>query len=721
MDPNFYGGHETVYLHLSDQYLQHFLPIESSIVLPIIPVHQTIQLPRSPPPPQTPPQKSSKLFKTSVVKLGSTSLSPTTVSQPHAEIWRSETFLQIAISFWLSVPEQLNSNPFVGANTQNLLYRPYPVGFSHNPCFSQLNYFCQPCSMDLQSQTLFVNLLWLKAYGSTCEMFEEEQQQQQNNPRLEMGKWETQIREMRTIEDTLPKEDHLRVVRNMIKHMHYFVNNVHNDGSAMDELRKAITSLCRRPLYTFLRRHIYHWPLDSSFILILETYLSFIQPWRYVHYNARVSGESCYVDNRWFNFVVENFPAYTIIVREIIPRFSRMDLTSPKHAHMLFRLTKVLSQPDLVPILKDIERYFDESSSAGQESQPGPSTPGTPRSPCSPGTLGTPTSPGHSNSLAFPLFNRLNVIIKQEIQELESPNFVYKTLFGKEFQDQVYEFVLSIQQSLSLVRYLLNSNLAQKRARKANILHRIQDFFSANTSTGDDYTVDERQKTVTYLEHSIGFLGQVFDLTINQLPCESRADLSGSSANSTCSQQLGSVEPTVINPKDWQKRTKLIRYEANPDLEPIRSTEVTFLLRFLHHLCTRINESYKDELKLFWEKEDYWGCVARQLLTPPCKYYYFDKSVPGNFAPRVADQLPPRVSLRVLASHQTLSYIFLSGVLAFLYGYPVIPFYFFIFVLFVAFILAKAFVEWYLSSRRATRSRLEIERPFVPLDVSFAD
>lgn len=52
MDPNFYGGHETVYLHLSDQYLQHFLPIESSIVLPIIPVHQTIQLPRSPPPPQ---------------------------------------------------------------------------------------------------------------------------------------------------------------------------------------------------------------------------------------------------------------------------------------------------------------------------------------------------------------------------------------------------------------------------------------------------------------------------------------------------------------------------------------------------------------------------------------------------------------------------------------------------------------------------------------------
>lgn len=265
---------------------------------------------------------------------------------------------------------------------------------------------------------------------------------------------------------------------------------------------------------------------------------------------------------------------------------------------MLFRLSKVLSQPDLVPILKDIERNFDVSNSPVQESIQTPISPGgTPKSPCgpwfpgSPGTPGTPTSPGHTNPLAFPLFNRMNVMIRQEIQELESPNFQYKTLFGKEFQDQVFEFVLCIQQSLALVKYLLNSALAQRRMRRENILQRVQDFFFCGT-TGDDYTVDERQKTVTYLEHSINFLSQVFELPSLQLPAENRskADYSNSSVNSSCSQQFGVVEPTVINPKDWQKRTKLIRYEANPDLEPIRSTEVTFLLRFLHHLCTRINE-----------------------------------------------------------------------------------------------------------------------------------
>lgn len=123
-----------------------------------------------------------------------------------------------------------------------------------------------------------------------------------------------------------------------------------------------------------------------------------------------------------------------------------------------------------------------------------------------------------------------------------------------------------------------------------------------------------------------------------------------------------------------------------------------------------------------WYNPNFWGCVSRQLLAPPCKYFYFDKSVPGNFAPRVANQLPPRVCLRALASHQTLSYILLSGVLAFFYDYPVIPFYLFIFFLFVCLIFAKAFFELYMNRRQESpvSPQPEPER-FVPLDVSFTD
>lgn len=636
VDQSVTGGHETVYLHLSDQYLYHFLPVDKSVVLPNVPIHQTMPMQRAPSP-QAQPLKTPKLFKTSVVKLGSTSLSPPSVSpHPHAEVWRSETLIQIAIFIWLSVPD-------------------YPV--KSNP---------------------FTNM---------------------------------QSEDVRNFEDSLPKEDHLRVVRNMIKHIHYFSNNIHNDGSAMDELRKVISNQCQKPLYIFLRRHIHHWPLDSSFLLILETYLSFIQPWRYVKYNPGFQGESTTVDHKWFNYIAENLLGYSVIIQEIIPRFERLDLTSPKHAHMLYRVAKVLSQPNLSHLLREIEACLGDINALENNSYLSSSHYGTPKSP------GSPYSPTGHNSLSLPLSHRLNAIIRQEIQELEPPNFVYRPLFGDENQKKIFEFILTLQQSLLLVKNLLSSAISDKFLKKSGFLQAVKDFFMLSSST-EDYSVDERQKTVTYLEHSITLLAEAFEITPPVLSNETRGalDHSGaSSLNSSSPSQLGCVEPSVLNPREWQKRTKLIRYESNPDLEPIKSTEVTFLVRFFHQVSSRINEMYGNNLNELYHRNDVWGGIARQLLAPPCVYHFFDKSNPGNFAPRVAVNLPPRVSLRPLASHQTLTYLFLLGLFAFIYDYPIIPFYIFILFLYMILIFSRALISPYLR-RGNTPSSPE---PFVPLDVSF--
>jgi sphingomyelin phosphodiesterase 4 len=99
-----------------------------------------------------------------------------------------------------------------------------------------------------------------------------------------------------------------------------------------------------------MRHTIHHWPLDSSFRLILETWLSYIQPWRYTdwrHKNMRspVSRDNeertRTVDRRWLNFIAENLLSYSVIFRQLLPRFTRLDLATPKNAHMLFRVTKV--------------------------------------------------------------------------------------------------------------------------------------------------------------------------------------------------------------------------------------------------------------------------------------------------------------------------------------------------------------------------------------------
>lgn len=76
--------------------------------------------------------------------------------------------------------------------------------------------------------------------------------------------------------------EHIRLVRAFIKTLHEFTNSATGDKSAMDELKRIILPSVQGKIYTFLRKAIYHWPLDSSFRLILEAWLSFIQPWRYV-------------------------------------------------------------------------------------------------------------------------------------------------------------------------------------------------------------------------------------------------------------------------------------------------------------------------------------------------------------------------------------------------------------------------------------------------------
>lgn len=50
------------------------------------------------------------------------------------------------------------------------------------------------------------------------------------------------------------------------------------------------------------------------------------------------------VDRRWLTFIAENLLSYTVIFQEMIPRFARLDLSTPKNANMLFRVSKVCTR-----------------------------------------------------------------------------------------------------------------------------------------------------------------------------------------------------------------------------------------------------------------------------------------------------------------------------------------------------------------------------------------
>lgn len=81
----------------------------------------------------------------------------------------------------------------------------------------------------------------------------------------------------------LPSSEFIRVVRVLVKQVHTFGNSAEIDNTSMSELRKIAQPMMSAQMFPFLRRIIDRWPLDCSFLIVLELWLSYIQPWRYTY------------------------------------------------------------------------------------------------------------------------------------------------------------------------------------------------------------------------------------------------------------------------------------------------------------------------------------------------------------------------------------------------------------------------------------------------------
>ena len=72
--------------------------------------------------------------------------------------------------------------------------------------------------------------------------------------------------------------DTLRIVRMMIKHLHFFANSGGPlDVTPLDVLKRSVLQNIKKRIYLLFKYVFSHWPHDSSFRLVLETWLSYIQ------------------------------------------------------------------------------------------------------------------------------------------------------------------------------------------------------------------------------------------------------------------------------------------------------------------------------------------------------------------------------------------------------------------------------------------------------------
>ncbi|XP_062887768.1 sphingomyelin phosphodiesterase 4 isoform X1 [Mobula hypostoma] len=607
---------DSAYFVVVDQYLKYFLPIEGNVPpSPFMNACGTV----SPPAPRTQsvPFTSYGGPHTSLLKR-CISHQPSVTTDPAAqEIWRSETLLQIFIEMWL----------------HHYSLELYQKMQSPHIKLEVLQYRLGICSTQYHTASPLPG-------HSTFHTYQE---------------------------PFTPSEEHVLMVRLLIKHLHWFSSSIKQEqaspsahshpGSPLEDFKRAaISCFFQQNLYVFLQQCFTHWPLDASFRAVLETWLSFLQPWRYAVDKALgVESADRTVPDKWASFVQDNLLMFTKLFQSFLNRALRTDLVSPKNALMVYRVAKVYSQPNLADMIKEAERQFMEPDPIHHPRQH--------RVFASPAFGSSFVSTWHS-PVADTTFR-----VKGHVYNLEGQDCVYKQMFGPEVRGLVMKLAHLIAQAKQTAKSISDHTSEQSTGHSLMSLLGLSTY-NFNTSVYgsndlDDLGPDEIRKTDEYLERSLEYLCQVFKLSTPQLAPLALNVGTGSDENGK--HQL----PDYIQAEDRLMLTQLgryqiinglrrfnVEYQGDPELQPIRSYESRLLVRLLYRLSCAINQRFSAEMETLCQQQGVLGKVACYYLTSPDQAQKF-RSVPLTQRP----PRQPRLSLRFLGSYRTLFSLFLCMVI----------------------------------------------------------
>nr|XP_022912671.1 sphingomyelin phosphodiesterase 4 [Onthophagus taurus] len=518
----------------------------------------------------------------------------------------------------------------------------------------------------------------------------------------------------------VPAGEYVRIIRILVKQLHAFSASQKIDDGHMVELKKITLPIMQGKMYVFLRNLIHRWPLDGSFRLVLELWLSFIQPWRYavisqpkklknklpsdlnLDSDEGQANSTKGVDKEYLPFIAENILAYVVIFQQLLPRFLRVDLSSPKNSLMLYRLAKVFDQPNLVSFIKEIENCIEENYSTSNHgfSSYNISNSMPPLSPTAQWSSNRSHLPSHIGSITDDaklismekdriIGSKYVIIVKQKMYELEGTNFCYKPLFISPPAPEVYDLLNHILKARITAVEIIDHRNAELKRRRSGIFGFLKQLFSSDDFLGDEFSLEDRKKVPGYLDFASQYLCDMFSIN------EAILNETIRSLNTTTKPPIIEDEnnfPKLLTPEKVRERIYKMKFEGDPDLQAIRSDEVTLLVKMFYDCASKINENYGYKIKSFYEDPTYIGKIARQIISPPITIYKYDKS---NYAQprRIAERLPPRISLRFFASYKFLVYMSLGVLISTLFHYSIPTFIFFVFSFWFCWICIKALFD----------------------------
>ena len=465
----------------------------------------------------------------------------------------------------------------------------------------------------------------------------------------------------------VPSSDVVKLVRMFIKHTHYFFNSFHPSQvfnflffiaprlsicdhfrsfqhDLRDSLRQGTFAGFFGGLRTFFEYLIDHWPLDASFRLVLETWLSYIQPWRYRDPTQPERGDGAggqFNPALWGRYLSDHAEFYDALLKKMILRFLRLDLSCNKNAFMLFRLCKVLSQDGLPEALKVVIR--DGGGGGGGA--------GAVRSSFVSGTAeGSQSDEGERGSV----FDADFAVVAN--------NLAMKTLEAK-------RTLMEQRRNLTWKRPKTGGSKEENWFTIALVY--LLELSKNQQDTENAAELDELDKTVMHIAFCTERLLALFELPINV--GEVMASLSMSSGfgrDSPLGKKVHDESEPLTPQMRWDIINRATKYSPkiesfrNPDEVPLRSDECHILARLLHKISLKINARFPAIAERY-EEPGVVGAILRQMCHPPTSYTILTK----HSLVRAEHRLPARLVLRPLASHKLLAYIALVFAFNCLFGH----------------------------------------------------
>ncbi|XP_035412695.1 sphingomyelin phosphodiesterase 4 isoform X3 [Cygnus olor] len=458
-----------------------------------------------------------------------------------------------------------------------------------------------------------------------------------------------------------PTEEHVLVVRLLVKHLHAFSNSLKPEplspsahshtASPLEEFKRVvIPRFVQQKLYIFLQHCFGHWPLDASFRAVLEMWLSYLQPWRYAPEKPPQTAELLprSVSEKWAAFIQENLLMYTKLFVGFLNRALRTDLVSPKNALMVFRVAKVFAQPNLAEMILKGEQLFLEPELVMPHRQHR--------------LFMTPTLSGSFFSSWPPTITDASFKVKSHVYSLEGQDFQYKQMFGTEVRNLVLKLAQLICQAQQTAKSISDHSAETSASHSFFSWFKFTPSEMNGSYTGNDLDEigqDSIKKTDEYLEKALEYLCQIFKLNEAQLTqmmmkCGTAQDENGKKQLPDC---IESEDGLILTPLGRYQminglRRFEVQYQGDTELQPIRSYENATLVRLLFRLSSALNERFADQMDVLCSREDFVGRFCRYHLTNP---HIIQKI---RYSPVLKDRTNqnwgPRISLRFLASYRTL-------------------------------------------------------------------